>query len=264
MRLRALTCCFILILGFHNAHSLQLLLGADPINSPEILNNELKPIIESMTAKYNMAYVPALTPKELLQQARQGRVNSAYVTPGYGYLLQELGFVPLLVSKEKIVMSLVGKPNFDIAVAKNNSDQKMYYTANDLFSKFHVHIGKYEKQWAAEIIPSMTSENIIFKLLKERSSLGFIMAVDLGLLNENMRDNLFVYESEDVGPLYFMVSAEVIEEWPELEKDFYSFHKNFKDPEGKYNYLNVYHFNYPKVNEIELSVEYSQYLKGLM
>ncbi len=250
------------MLGFNSAHSLQLLLGTDPINSPEILNNELKPLIDTMHVKYKMAYIPAMAPKELLQQATHGKINSAYVTPGYAYLLQQIGFVPLLVSKEKIVMSLVGKPNFDIAVAKNNSDQKMYYTKNDLYSRFHVHVGKYEKQWAAEVIPSMTSENIIFKLLKERSSLGFVMGVDLGLLNTNMRKHLTVYDRQDVGPLYFMVNGSVISKWPELKKDLHDFHNNFKDPGGKYNYLNVYHFDYVENVKIEVSPEYGQYLKA--
>ena len=231
MKLTIFLLSMIVMLGFNSAHSLQLLLGTDPINSPEIIENELKPLIDAMQVKYKMAYIPAITPKELLQLAKNGRVNSAYVTPGYGYLLQEMGFIPLLVSKEKIVMSLVGKPNFDIKVAKNNSDQKMYYTKNDLYSQYRIHIGKYEKQWAAEVIPSMTSENIIFKLLKERSSLGFVMGVDLGLLDSSMRKHLTVYDRQNVGPLYFLVNTDVISKWPKLKKDIHDFHNNFKDPQ---------------------------------
>jgi len=242
-------------------HALQLLLGTDPINSPEILTKELKPLLDAMKAKYKMEYVPAFTPEELLQQARQEKINGAYVTLGYAFLLQQIGFVPLLVSKEQLSMVLVGKPNTDIVAAKKSRDQKIYFLKNDLFSRFHVHKGIYKNQWVAEVKPSGTSENVILKLLKEQSSLGFVMGVDLGLLTEEMRNNLVIYEREDIGPVFLLVNREVLLKWPEIQLDMFKFHKNFKDPSMKYNYLSTYHFKKTNNKSIKIRDEYSLYLK---
>jgi|GEM_PF-2627664 len=233
----------LLIMFTANAvQGLQLNLGVDPVTSPSIMKNELAPLLKSMHKKYALSYVPSRSIEEILQQVKAGEINCAYVSLGYAYLFQELGFVPLLVSKESIHQTLIGKPNFDLAVAKNNSDQNIYYAKNDLYAQYRVDQGKEEFKWAAKPIPSMTSENIIFKVLKEPSSLGFIMGDELGLLHHAMRKHLKAYETEEIGPVYFVVSKDLAVEWAEIKQDFLTFHQEFKDEDEQFNYLSIYTF----------------------
>ena len=241
--------------------ALQLNLGVDPVTSPSIMKNELAPVLKFMHNKYDLSYVPSRSIDEILQQVKDGKINCAYVSLGYAYLFQKLGFVPLLVSKETIYQSLIGKPNFDLAVAKNNSDQNIYFAKNDLYAQYRVHQGTDEFKWAANPIPSMTSENIIFKVLKEPASLGFIMGDELGLLHHAMRKHLKVYESEEIGPVYFVVSKELSLRFSEIKEDFLKFHHEFKDDDEQFNYLSLYHFSENVGHKLKGNSEFERFLQ---
>ncbi len=251
----------VILLAASGVQAFQLRLGVDPLNAPEIMKKELKPILEFMDAKYDLQYIPSRATQELLNLAREGKINCAYVSLGYAYLLQEMGFVPLLVSEEQVSLALIGKPNFDLAIAKHNSDQNIYYVKNDLFAKFKIHQGKNQFQWAAQAVPSMTSENIIFKLLQEPSSIGFVMGDEIGLLHETMRDHLKVYKRENIGPVYFLVNKEISAQWGQLQTDFLAFHQAFKDPSQAYNYLRIYHFKKNLDRQVDIDKDFQQYLQ---
>jgi len=244
--------------------AVELRLGVDPVNAPGIMEKELRPMLDSMRREYALQYVPSRATKEIIQQARSGQINCAYVSLGYAYLLQQLGFVPVLVSEEVVTLALVGKPNLDLAVAKQNSDQSLYYVKNDLFAMFKFYQGKKQVKWAAQAVPSMTSENIMFKLLKEPASLGFIMGDELGLLHKVMRDNLMVYQTEDIGPVYFLVHKEMVGKSPEIRENFLKFHEEFKDTNHKYNYLRIYHFKAHAGHVIEIDKDYKTFLNNTL
>jgi len=256
-------CIFIviLLLAANGAQALQLRLGVDPLNDHEIMEKELKPLLDFMSDKYDLEYIPSRATQELLDLAREGKINCAYVSLGYAYLLQQMGFIPLLVSEELVSMALIGKPNYDLAVAKHNSYQKVYYVKNDLFAKFKIHQGENQFRWAAQAEPSMTSENLIFKLLKEPSSIGFVMADEVGLLQKGMRDHLKVYQSEVIGPVYFLVSKKISLQLRQVQEDFLDFHQDFKDPKQVYNYLRIYHFKSAEDRQVDIDKNFKQYLQ---
>ncbi|MEY8203671.1 MAG: hypothetical protein RPR40_01240 [Bermanella sp.] len=243
------------------AQGVQLKLGVDPVTSPSIMRSELSPLLKSMRGKYALSYVPSSSIEETLQQVKSGEINCAYASLGYAHLFQALGFVPLLVSKEVVYQSLIGKPEFDFPMDENSSEQDIYYGKNDLYAQYRVQQGTKKFKWAANPIPSMTSENIIFKVLKEPASLGIIMGDELGLLHETMRRHIKVYETEEIGPIYFLVDKNLSLNMAEIKKDFLAFHKGFKDVDGQYNYLSLYSFSESVNGKLKGNPGFERFLK---
>ncbi len=253
-----------LLLFTSNAKSLQLLMGVDPVNDPNVMAKEVAPLVEAMNYKYGLKYVPSSSTQELVQQVKGGNINCAYVSLGYAYLLQKMGFVLILESDEKVKFNLIGKAGLDFERDNKYRSEKVYYVKNDLFMKYMIKEGNDRYSWVANPIPAMTSENIMMKILKEESSLGYIIGDGLQLLHSSLRDNLKVYQSEEIGSVYFLVNKDVLSIGDDIGKDFLSFHDGFKDPAERYNYLRVYHFKKVKNNKLHVNENYADYLENYL
>ncbi len=247
-----------------NAKSLQLLMGVDPVNDPNVMAKEVAPLLEAMNHKYGLEYIPSSSTQELIQQVKGGNINCAYVSLGYAYLLQKMGFVLLLESDEKVKFDLIGKAGLDFDKGENYKSEKVYYVKNDLFMKYMIHEANEKYSWVANPIPAMTSENIMMKILKEESSLGYIIGDGLQLLHRSLRDNLKVYQSEEIGSVYFLVNKDFLSISNDIRKDFLSFHEGFKDPDERYNYLRVYHFKKVKNDKLHVNENYAHYLENYL
>ncbi len=248
----------------NNAQSLQLLMGVDPVNDPNVMAKEVAPLVKAMSEKYALKYIPSSATHELIQQVKEGRINCAYVSLGYAYLLQKMGFELLLESDEKVKFDLIGKAKFYFDSHEKYKSENVYYVKNDLFMKYMIHEGNDKYSWVTNPIPAMTSENIMMKILKEESSLGFIIGDGLQLLHHSLRDSLKVYQSEEIGSVYFLVNKDILSIENDIKKDFLSFHEGFKDPGEHYNYLRVYHFKKVKKDKLNISKNYAHYLDSYL
>ena len=217
------------------AYSMELKLGVEPIINPSLMKKELVPLLAFANEHIPTRYVASYSFAEVVRQIQSGEINTIYASSSYFYLLKKLGFVPVLKSRQTLHQVMIHNPD-----KSHQAFNRLYYVKNDLSSMFRMRGLDLSK---IKPVPTMTSEVAIFAVLKDAQTQALIMEDELGLLSDVMKNKIMVTDRRPIGVVYLMAHQSIAQPlgdwWIELGR----FHQTFKDPDGKYNYLNIYQFD---------------------
>jgi len=218
-----------------------LKVGYEPSISSEVLNKELAPITLYLKQYYGDVFdVTSKSANEFLKLSQKRKINFTYVGSAYASLLtKRYGFIPLLSSKGEVEVGVVANVNEDYNKLKNNADTGIYYVAHDLYGQYMAGVLKPK----ARLESRMSSERVIFSVLKKDSNLGIIFKDDLGLIPTYLSQKLVVHERLNVGRIYLLVGPSLVHLASELQQRMLEFHENWKDQDQQYFYLNFYKFD---------------------
>lgn len=230
----------VLLLLITNSVAEPIKLATEPSVSFELLSRELDPIVSYLNrTHYPADFVRIASPDDLFLKCKNKEVNLVYMGSGIATLLiKHFDFIPLLTSFERTQLAIISKKGSNYKILKSNPNTSVYFVNHDLYSQY----------WAqslnakAKMMGFRTTERVIFSVLKNKESLGVTFVEDLGLVMDELSKTLSVHETMGFGKIMLLASPILINRYPELQAKLLAFHENWKDPNHKYHYLNVFHF----------------------
>ena len=240
MRLRSLVFTLILFIPAHiNAEAL----GIGPSIEPTILKKELRPIIDGLKrSNIDTQLVFSTSANDFLQHAKN-RIDMTYVGAAYGTLfVQELGYLPLLVSDQKLQLVLISNQpltystlnqSTGLTALVNRNDLLMMSAAKSVLGK-NVTFGFYN-----------ANAHILFQVLQNKQHIGAVSYEEMALLPSRLMRKMHIVLKQETSPIYFMIHPRLKRQKESLTKIMEDFHRSWPEIKQAYPgvaYLNAYTF----------------------
>ncbi len=263
---RLFLCAAIVMLMAGNCYAQPIQLGVMPLLKPELISRQLTPIKAGLGSQgLAIDLVFPKTRQEFAAYCQAGKITLAYAGAGYaGLLMTHYGFTPLLTSDQTIKIILFSKKNALYNPGVKSVKNKVFYAKENLLALFEAKkmLGESNDQ----LLIKSTADHVIYTVLEQERSAGIVLRAQLGLLNEVFKDDIYVHKSKPVGRLYVLLAPQLLAQKDMIQKQFLSFHENWKSTNKKYFYLN--HFSFKKWQasdqaELEISDQFQTFLKNI-